>query len=62
MPRVGLTHERVVAEAAVVADEVGLESLTLAAVAKRVGVAIPSLYKHRRPRRAEEGSRRPRRP
>jgi AcrR family transcriptional regulator len=46
MPRVGLTHERVVAEAAVVADEVGLESLTLAAVAKRVGVAIPSLYKH----------------
>ena len=38
MPRVGLTHERVVAEAAAVADEVGLEGLTLAAVAKRFGV------------------------
>src|SRR5262245_52781412 len=46
MPRVGLTHERVVAEAAMVADEVGLEGLTLAAVAKRFGVAVPSLYKH----------------
>jgi len=46
MPRVGLTHERVVANAAMVVDEVGLEGLTLAAVAKRVGVAVPSLYKH----------------
>lgn len=46
MPRVGLTHERVVAEAAVVADEVGLDRLTLAAVAQRFGVAVPSLYKH----------------
>lgn len=46
MPRVGLTPERVVSEAAVVADEVGLEQLTLAAVAQRFGVALPSLYKH----------------
>jgi AcrR family transcriptional regulator len=46
MPRVGLTPERIVAEAAVVADEVGLESLTLAAVAKRCGVSLPGLYKH----------------
>jgi len=36
----------VVTEAAVLADEVGLPSLTLAMVAKRFGVALPSLYKH----------------
>jgi AcrR family transcriptional regulator len=46
MPRAGVTHERVVAEAAAVADEVGLERLTLAAIAKRLGVSQPSLYKH----------------
>ena len=46
MPRAGLTPARVVAEAAAVADEVGFERLTLAAVAARVGVALPSLYKH----------------
>jgi AcrR family transcriptional regulator len=37
-------------EAAIVADEVGLERLTLAAVAERFGVALPSLYKHVRGR------------
>ena len=46
MPRAGVTHERVVAEAAAVADEVGLERLTLAAIAQRFGVTLPSLYKH----------------
>jgi len=46
MPRAGLTPPRVVAEAAAVADEVGLERLTLAAVAARLGVTLPSLYKH----------------
>jgi AcrR family transcriptional regulator len=46
MPRAGLTSERVVAEAATVADEVGLDHLTLASVAQRFGVALPSLYKH----------------
>lgn len=46
MPRVGLTPERVVAYAGEIADEVGLEQLTLAAVAQRAGVALPSLYKH----------------
>ncbi|HYD10875.1 MAG TPA: TetR-like C-terminal domain-containing protein [Acidimicrobiales bacterium] len=46
MPRAGLTHGRVVAEAAVVADQVGFDHLTLAAVAQRLGVALPSLYKH----------------
>ena len=46
MPRIGLTHARVVAEAAIVADEVGLDRLTLASVAQRFGVSLPSLYKH----------------
>ena len=46
MARAGLTPEKVVAEAAIVADEVGLDRLTLAAVAQRFGVALPSLYKH----------------
>jgi AcrR family transcriptional regulator len=46
MPRAGVTRKRVVAEAAAVADEVGLEQLTLAAIAKRFGVTLPSLYKH----------------
>jgi AcrR family transcriptional regulator len=36
----------VVAEASRLADEVGLERLTLASVAQRLGVALPSLYKH----------------
>jgi AcrR family transcriptional regulator len=43
---VGLTPDRIVAEAAIVADEVGLDRLTLAAVAKRCGVSLPGLYKH----------------
>ena len=46
MPRAGLSTAVVVAEAARIADEVGLERLTLAMVAKRFGVALPSLYKH----------------
>jgi AcrR family transcriptional regulator len=46
MPRAGLTPQRVVEEAGAVADAAGLERLTLAAVADRFGVAIPSLYKH----------------
>lgn len=46
MPRAGVTHDRVVAQAAAVADEVGLERLTLAAIAQRLGVTVPSLYKH----------------
>lgn len=45
-PRPGLTRARIVAEAADVADEAGLERLTLAAVAKRCEVSLPSLYKH----------------
>lgn len=46
MPRAGLSREFVVAEAAQVADEVGYDRLTLAAIAERLGVAVPSLYKH----------------
>jgi AcrR family transcriptional regulator len=46
MPRAGLTTERVVSEAATLADETSLESFTLAALAERLGVRLPSLYKH----------------
>jgi AcrR family transcriptional regulator len=46
MPRAGLSPARVVAEAAQLADEVGLDRLTLAAVADRLAVRLPSLYKH----------------
>ncbi|MBM0234529.1 WHG domain-containing protein [Micromonospora sp. STR1_7] len=46
MPRVGLNQQTVVREAARLADEVGYQQLTLAALAGRLGVALPSLYKH----------------
>jgi AcrR family transcriptional regulator len=46
VPRAGLTETRVVEEAERLADEVGLSSLTLAALADRLGVRQPSLYKH----------------
>lgn len=46
MPRAGLTTARVVQEAEDVADEVGLAQLTLTAIAPRLGVRMPSLYKH----------------
>ncbi|GAA0907393.1 TetR/AcrR family transcriptional regulator [Rothia nasimurium] len=46
MPRAGLTHERVVSEAGQFADAVGLEAVTISALAARLGVAQPSLYKH----------------
>ena len=46
MPRAGLSRDRVVEAATVLADEVGLSNLTLAALAERLGVRQPSLYKH----------------
>jgi len=46
VPRAGLTTERVVDEAAKMVDEVGPAQLTLAALALRLGVRQPSLYKH----------------
>ena len=46
--RAGDTHAsaRVFSAAAVMADEVGLSKLTLAALAERLGVRQPSLYNH----------------
>lgn len=49
MPRAGLSRDAVVALALDVVDAGGprgFEDLTLAAVAARAGVAVPSLYKH----------------
>ncbi len=46
MPRAGLTPAAVVAAGADIADEVGWDRLSLAAVADRLGVRLPSLYKH----------------
>lgn len=46
MPRAGLSREKVVSEAAALADEVGLDQLSMAGLANRLGVRMPSLYKH----------------
>lgn len=46
MPRVGLTEALVVEEAERMVDEVGPAGLTLTALAERLGVRQPSLYKH----------------
>jgi len=41
-----LTPDRVVAEAGLLADERGIHGLSLAPLAERLGVRVPSLYKH----------------
>jgi AcrR family transcriptional regulator len=46
MPRAGLSPDAVTDAALAQVDAAGPESLTLAAVAERTGVATPSLYKH----------------
>jgi AcrR family transcriptional regulator len=46
VPRAGLTPDKVVGAAGTLADELGYERLTLAALAERLGVRQPSLYKH----------------
>jgi AcrR family transcriptional regulator len=46
VPRAGLSNDVVVDEAARLLDEHGQEGLSLAALAERLGVRIPSLYKH----------------
>ncbi|MTE11863.1 TetR/AcrR family transcriptional regulator [Nocardia aurantiaca] len=46
MPRVGLSRTDVVAAGADLADEVGFGNLALGALAQRLGVRTPSLYKH----------------
>lgn len=46
MARAGLNTEAVVTAAVSEIDEQGADTLTVAAVARRCGVAAPSLYKH----------------
>lgn len=46
MPRAGLNTAEVVAAGARMADEVGIAAVTLAALAERLGVRPPALYKH----------------
>jgi AcrR family transcriptional regulator len=46
VPRAGLTRDRVIDEAQQLSDEVGPGGMTLAALAVRLGVRQPSLYKH----------------
>lgn len=46
MARQRLSRARLIEEAAQLVDEVGPDALSLAALAKRFGVAVPSLYKH----------------
>lgn len=46
MPRVGLSADGVIDAAAELADEAGMDAVTLAALAERLGVKPPSLYKH----------------
>jgi AcrR family transcriptional regulator len=46
MPRAGLDADGVVAAAASLADAEGLERLTLARLADRLGIRAPSLYAH----------------
>ncbi|MGH3245849.1 MAG: WHG domain-containing protein [Trebonia sp.] len=44
--RAGLSTGRVVAAGAELADEVGIDGVTIAALAVRLGVKAPTLYKH----------------
>src|ERR1700760_2198966 len=46
MPRAGLNTTEVVTAGADFADEAGFEAVSLAALAERLGVTAPSLYKH----------------
>jgi AcrR family transcriptional regulator len=46
MPRAGLNSAAVVASGAELADECGIGSVSLAALAQRLGVKPPALYKH----------------
>jgi AcrR family transcriptional regulator len=45
-PRTGLSREAVVEAAASLADENGLEAITLTALASELGIRTPSLYNH----------------
>ncbi|MFH8989458.1 TetR/AcrR family transcriptional regulator [Streptomyces sp. NPDC017940] len=46
MVRAGLTRERVTSAAAELADEIGFDKVTMAQVARRLGVKDASLYSH----------------
>lgn len=46
MPRAGLDQAKVIAAGAELADEFGLDGLSMGLVAERLGVKSPSLYKH----------------
>jgi len=46
VPRAGLTPAAVTAAGADLADEIGLEHLSMGLLAERLGVRTPSLYKH----------------
>lgn len=46
MPRIGLTREKLIEAAGVIADESGFERLTLSALARLYRVRLPSLYSH----------------
>lgn len=46
VPRAGLSRAKVIQQAAEIADETGWDKLSLAAVAAKSGVKLPSLYKH----------------
>jgi len=46
LARAGLTTESVISEAALLIDERGLDGLSLAVLAEKLGVRVPSLYKH----------------
>jgi AcrR family transcriptional regulator len=46
VPRPGLTGADVVCAAAALADEIGIQAVTMGRLAERLGVRPPSLYKH----------------
>jgi len=46
MPRAGLNAAAIIDAAAILADEIGFDSLTLAVLSQRLNIKPPSLYKH----------------
>ena len=46
MPKAGLSPAAVTEAAAALVDEIGFEQLSMGAVAERLGIKTPSLYKH----------------
>lgn len=48
MPRIGLSREKVIEQAAALANEKGLEYVTITTLADYLGIKKPSLYKDRK--------------